>query len=114
MILRGIGLPCASLRWPDSIRCETSVLIWMISPCFASFGSLIRGLSAMSVSPVSAAAAADSNLDGLALGEERAIAHFCDHDDVLRLREADANRRLGLAGQRRERQRCDAGIRIAV
>src|SRR5207302_413711 len=47
MILRAIGLPCASLRWPDSIRCETSVLIWMISPFLASFGSLIRGLSAM-------------------------------------------------------------------
>src|SRR5262245_47591862 len=96
MIFRGIGLPAGSLRWPDSMRCEIRVLIWMMSPFLASLGSLMRGLSAIS-SLLLPAAAADGHLDRLALGEQRAIAHLRHRDHVLGLRQADADRCLGLA-----------------
>ena len=62
----------------------------------------------------SAAAAADGDLDLLAGGEQRAVVHFRDGDDVLRLRQTDADVRFGDAALRREVERRDAGARIFI
>src|SRR6266436_5743008 len=84
MIMRGMIFPSLSRRWPDSMMCATSVLIWMISPFFASLGSLMRGFSAITISCFNAfpgsltAAAADRDLDLSLRGQDTAIAGLGD------------------------------------
>src|SRR5262245_26838584 len=90
MILRGITLPLGSLRSPVSMGCCTKVLIWMTSPFLACLGSLRRGLSAMRFTRLLlSAAAADRNLDLLAIGIEPAVVGLCDDDHVLSPRQPD-------------------------
>src|ERR1044072_1450756 len=121
-ILRVMLAPCASLRWPVSMMCATSAFTSTMSPFLASFlSSLMRGLTAvaMIVSRVldeirSAAAAADRDLHLLARHHERAVIHFRDRNDVLRLGQADAGVRLGTAARGREVEGRHAGVRIAV
>src|ERR1700686_4311603 len=72
VIFGAMGFSLSSFRKPVSMTCEISVLIWMISPFLASLGTRRRGFSAMMSCPVlfvvSAAAAADRDLDHFALG----------------------------------------------
>src|SRR4249920_1494485 len=80
MMLRGMVLPSASLRWPVSITWEISVLTSMTSPTLALSGSLMR---AFSMIELLAAAPADRHLD-VALGyQEAPVAQLGDADDVL-------------------------------
>src|SRR5690348_3882382 len=127
MILRGTAWPETSLRWPDSISCAISVLISMISPALAwegirtfGIGFDIRKTPSSTPSSVqcgvrggSAAATADGDLDGRGRLVEIAVGHFGDADDVLRLRQAHACRRCGLAAGRRKLVAEHVGQRIA-
>src|SRR5580698_4121429 len=113
MILRGIGLPLSSLRKPVSIGCDTSVLIWMISPFFAVSGIRSLGLSAM-VFLFSAAATADGHLDHAAVHIKLAGRRPGENDDVLGRIKPDPGRHFGAARHRRQMEFDDARKRIAV
>src|SRR5580692_12949476 len=106
MISRGTGLPLSSLRKPVSMTCEISVLIWMMSPFLASLGTRRRGFSAMMSCPVlcfvSAAAAADRDLDHFTVGIKLAGRGLGQHGDGAGTAEADAGRGLGTAGHWRQ------------
>src|SRR5688572_15369633 len=123
MILRGMTLPALSLRWPDSITCETRVFTSMTSPFWAVFLSRrMRGLTSdmalfLAVegsARTSTAAAADRHLDELRIHEHRAVVHLGEGDDVLGFGEADASVRLRDAAQGREAERHDAAARVGV
>src|SRR5580704_733252 len=118
MISRGIGLPFSSLRKPVSIGCDISVLIWMMSPFFASLGMRRRGFSAMMFCPVlfvgSAAAAAHRDLDHFALGVKLAGRGLGQHGDGAGATQADAGRGFSAPGHRRQMKSDNARIGIGI
>src|SRR3954452_6580465 len=105
MMLRGMVLPSASLRWPVSMTCEMRVLTSMTSPTLALSGSLMRALAMMLPAPACgvlelpttfaagvhrqfrdttlAAATADRHLDVALARQEPSVAQLGDADDVL-------------------------------
>src|SRR5580704_6195804 len=121
MISRGIGLPASSLRKPVSIGCDISVLIWMMSPFLASLGTRRRGFSAMMFLSglvcclfVSAAAAADRDLDHFALGIKLAGRGLGQHRDGAGAAEPDAGCGFGAPRRRRQMKSDNAGIGIGI
>src|SRR5690606_20912327 len=115
MIERGISLPSASLRWPDSILWLISALMVTTSPALADLGTLTRGLESLAMSSVSSltAAAADGDLDVVAGLADRAVRHFGDRDHVLGLRQADAGGAALGAGRRAKGEGRDRGFGVA-
>src|SRR5580704_15855332 len=111
MIFRGTSAPASSLRRPDSIGCEISVLISITSPFLASLGTLRRGLSAIASL---ASAAADRDLHLLAGGEEAPVAGARHHDHVLGRGQANAGRGFRASRHRREMERGEARYRVGV
>jgi hypothetical protein len=82
------------LRWPDSILWLISVLIVIVSPAAAVFGTLTRGFTpdAMILIPyyALAAAAADCNFYRARCFRKGAVSHLGNRHHVLRASKADA------------------------
>src|SRR5215468_8466700 len=102
MMLRGMGLPSASLRCPVSITCEISVLISMTSPILVLSGSLMRAFAMGSLPLRLAAAPANCHLDVALAHQEAAIAELGNHEHVLGSRQPHAAGHHGPAGEGRE------------
>src|SRR2546430_13058317 len=96
MMSRGTALPVLSGRKPVSILCEISVLISMMSPRLAFAGALMRA-RAMVRLPRDRGKR-DDNLR--LAGPERAVAHFLQGNDLLRIPYADARRQRRPSGAR--------------
>src|SRR5215470_13068138 len=102
MMLRGMGLPSASLRCPVSITCEISVLISMTSPTLVLSGSLMRAFAMGSLPLWLATATADRHLDVALAHQEAAIPQLGDREHVLSSRQPHAACHHGLAGEGRK------------
>src|SRR5258708_55854 len=96
MMSRGMSRPLVPWRKPDSITWLISVLISTTCPRFAFFGTLMRARLMANPSWQILQAGGERNHDLLRVGPAAAVRHLGDRGELLRRREADARRDLGL------------------
>src|SRR5688572_24118028 len=114
MMLRGIGLPEPSRRYPVSISCVMSVLISNVAPFLISRGRKMRAVGMLVFSSAAVEAGGERHHHLGIPGPMRAVAHGGDGGDSLRRRQPYAGRYLGDAGARPEMKAHHGGNRVLL